>query len=206
MKPLTPTISTSPITEAENLAAARIYLLLLRSRHSWCEHKAALARLSSDLILHVINNTVDILPCWKGNFVSLEKYCNHETNLRQSQCFANAVSVACSHISSITMDTGLEIYRTLVSPNYIPTPKGAKALLSMINSGRLVQRSGINDVGSLKPVSTTHQVFVSVQVTLLWEIERSRQKELLTPHNAILWGRHFGVSWYPSVINPKALL
>ena len=62
------------------------------------------------------------------------------------------------------MSTGLGIYRTLVSPHYIPTPKGAKALLSMINSGRLVQRSGIKDVGSSKAVSTTHQVFVSVKV------------------------------------------
>ena len=67
-------------------------------------------------------------------------------------------------LAAAMMDTDLEICRTLDSPRYLPTPKGAKALLSMINSGRLVQRSGIKDAGSLKAVSTTHQVFISVNL------------------------------------------
>lgn len=59
---------------------------------SWYEDKLAFAWLGSDLILHIINNTIHILLHRERDLETLEEHGDHEPNFRKSKVFADALS------------------------------------------------------------------------------------------------------------------
>ena len=88
------------------------FLTTYMSSNSGRKDKAAFARLGSDMIFHVVNNTIDVLRRWKGDFVSLQQHYNYQSNFGKSQALANTLPVTCSPFSNYEVQIAVIISST----------------------------------------------------------------------------------------------